>query len=69
MEEALKHAIDKDDSQQLYEVLQQNAKQGRIDVILDNLYNELRDRSCLHRYRRNKVVVCVGVWEHLQTCQ
>ena len=66
MEEALKQAIDEDDAQQLYEVLQQHAKGGRTDVILDNLYNELRGRSCLHRYRRNKEL---STWKHLQACQ
>ena len=69
MEEALKQAIDEDDAQQLYEVLQQHAKGGRTDVILDNLYDKLRGRSRLHRYPRNKVVVCVETFTSLSmTC-
>ncbi len=54
LEIALKTAIDKDDAQQLYEVLQQHAKRGRIDAIIDNLYDGFKGRSCLHRYRRHK---------------
>jgi hypothetical protein len=54
MEEAVKQAIDKDDAQLLYEVLQQHAKMGRIDLIIDNLYDGLRGRSCLHWYLRHK---------------
>jgi hypothetical protein len=52
MEQAVKQAIDKDDAQQLYEVLRQNAKTGRIDVIIDKLYERFLGRSCLHRYHR-----------------
>ncbi len=52
MEQAVKQAIDKDDAQQLYEVLRQNAKWGRIDSIIDNLYDWFRGCSCLHRYHR-----------------
>ncbi len=54
MEEAVKQAIDEDDAQQLYEVLQQHAKMGRIDLIIDKLYDGLRGRTCLHRYQRKK---------------
>ena len=54
LEIALKTAIDKDDAQQLYEVLQQHAKRGRIDLIIDNLYDWFRGRTCLHRYRQHK---------------
>ena len=51
MEEAVKRAIDEDDAQQLYKVLQQHAKMGRLDSIIDNLHEGFRGRSCLHRYR------------------
>jgi hypothetical protein len=54
MEEAVKQAIDKDDAQELYEVLQQHAKGGRTDTIIDKLYDGFKGRSCLHRYRRHK---------------
>ena len=54
MEEAVKQAIDKDDAQQLYEVLQQHAKTGGIDSIVDKLYDGFKGKSCLHRYRRHK---------------
>ena len=50
---AVKQAIDEDDAQQLSEVLQQNAKMGGIESIIDNLYDGFRGRSCLHRYRRH----------------
>jgi Tfp pilus assembly pilus retraction ATPase PilT len=52
MEQAVKQAINEDDAQQLYEVLQQHAKRGRIDVIIDKLYEGFLGRSCLHRYHR-----------------
>ncbi len=54
LEKVLKQAIDKDDAQQLYEVLQQHAKMGRIDLIIDKIYDGLSGRSCLHRYRQHK---------------
>ena len=66
MEVALKQAIDEDDAQQLYEVLQQHAKRGRTDVIIDKLYDGLRGRSCLHRYRVHKYLC---VCELLETWQ
>ncbi len=50
LEKAVKQAIDEDDAQLLYEVLQQHAKMGRIDLIIDNLYDGLSGCSCLHRY-------------------
>jgi hypothetical protein len=50
MEAAVKQAIDEDDAQQLYEVLQQHAKVGRIDLIIDKLYDGFKGCSCLHRY-------------------
>jgi hypothetical protein len=54
MEKALNKAIDEDDEQQLYEVLQQRAKIGRTSLIIDDLYDGLGDLTCLHRYRRRK---------------
>ncbi len=54
MEEALKKAIDEDDAQQLYEVLQQHAEMDRIDLIIENLYDGFKGRSCLHMYHRKK---------------
>ncbi len=56
LEKAMKQAIDEDDAQQLYEVLQQHAKMGRIELesIIDKVYDGLRGRSCLDRYRRHK---------------
>jgi signal recognition particle protein len=51
---AASRAIDKDDAQQLYEALQQHAKGGRIDLIIDKPYDGFKGRSCLHRYRRHK---------------
>ena len=54
MEQAVKQAIDADDAQQLYEVLQQHAKGGRIDLIIDKVYDGFRGRTCLHRYHRYK---------------
>jgi hypothetical protein len=73
----VKQAIDADDAQQLYEVLLQNAKRGRIDLVIDNVYDGFRGRTCLHRYHRHKLVsgrflkvshtlVCV---KPLETCQ
>ena len=46
---AVKQAIDEDDAQLLYEFLQQHAKMGRIDFIIDKLYDGFSGRSCLHR--------------------
>jgi ankyrin repeat protein len=54
LEEALNKAIDEDDAQQLYEASQQHAKRGRIDLIIDKLYDGFKGHTCLHRYRRNK---------------
>ena len=54
LEKAVKQAIEEDDAQQLYEVLQQHAKMGRIHLTVDKLYDGLRGRSCLHRYRGHK---------------
>jgi hypothetical protein len=56
LEIAVKKVIDEDDAQQLYEVLQQHAKMGRIELesIIDKLYDGLRGLSCLHRYHRHK---------------
>jgi ankyrin repeat protein len=54
LEKAVKQAMNEDDAQQLYEVLQQHAKMGRIDLIIDNLYEGFKGRSCLHRYHRRK---------------
>ncbi len=51
--DALKQVIDGDDAQQLYELLQQK---GPIDALIDKLYDGLRGRSCLHRYRVTQVV-------------
>jgi hypothetical protein len=53
LEIALKTAIEKDDAQQLYEVLQQHAA-GGIDSIVDRVYDGFTGNSCLHRYRRHK---------------
>ncbi len=55
--EALKEAIDKDDEQQLYKVLQQHAEMDCIDLIINNLYDGLKGRSCLHRYHRKRSCV------------
>ena len=49
MEGKLKQAIERDDAQELYEVLQQHAKMGCIDLIIDKLYDGFSGRSCLHR--------------------
>ena len=46
---AVKQAIDEDDAKQLSEVLQQNAKMGGIESIIDNLYDGFCGRSFLHR--------------------
>ena len=54
LEKAVKQAIEDDDAQQLCEVLQQHAKRGRVDLIIDSLYDGFKGRSCLHRYRRHK---------------
>jgi ankyrin repeat protein len=54
LEKAASQAIDKDDAQELYEVLQQHAKMGRLDLIIDKLYDGFKGCSCLHRYRRHK---------------
>jgi ankyrin repeat protein len=59
LEKAVKQAIEDDDAQQLCEVLQQHAKRGRIDLIIDNLYDGFKGRSCLHRYRRHKPSLAV----------
>ncbi len=56
--EALKEAIDKDDEQQLYQVLQQHAEMDCIDLIINKLYDGLKGRSCLHRYHRKSSCVC-----------
>ncbi len=62
MEQAVKQAIDADDAQQLYEVLLQNAKRGRIDLVIDKVYDCFRGRTCLHRYHRHKpTCVCVNL--------
>ena len=45
----VKQAIGEDDAQKLYEVLQQNAKMGGIESIIDNLYDGFCGRSFLHR--------------------
>jgi hypothetical protein len=54
---AVKQAIDEDDAQLLYAALQQHAKMGRTDLIIDKLYDGLRGRSCLHRYHRQSICV------------
>ena len=54
LDKAVKQAIDDDDAHQLYEVLQQHAKMGRIDLIIDKVYDGFKGCSCLHRYRRHK---------------
>jgi hypothetical protein len=56
---AASQAIDKDDAQELYEVLQEHAKGGRIDPIIDKLYDGFKGRSCLDRYRRHKPSLAV----------
>ncbi len=53
MEASVKQAIDEDDAQELYEVLQQHAA-GGIDSIVDRVYDGFKGNSCLHRYRRHK---------------
>ncbi len=53
-QKALKQAIEKDDPERLYEVLQHHAEMDRIDLIIDNLYDGFKGCSCLHRYRRHK---------------
>ncbi len=54
LEEALNKAIDEDDAQQLYEILQKHAKMGRIHLNIDDLYDGFKGCSCLHRYRLHK---------------
>ena len=48
--DTVKRAIDDDDDQQLETLLEQLIKRpGRMDLVIDKLYEGFHGRSCLHR--------------------
>jgi len=61
--DTMKRVIDDDDDQQLETLLEQLIKRpGRMDLVIDKLYEGFHGRSCLHRLYTSTMIPQKTLW-------